>query len=66
MYFIVLFFQAGSSAIKLLEREVNILKMVDHDNIIKLNEVFETSKVCLLSSYINPGRFTALFLPVEI
>jgi hypothetical protein len=40
--------------------------MVDHDNIIKLNEVFETSKVCLLSSYINPGRFTALFLPVEI
>jgi serine/threonine protein kinase len=48
IYFIVLFFQAGSSAIKLLEREVNILKMVDHDNIIKLNEVFETSKVCLL------------------
>lgn len=36
--------KAGSSAIKLLEREVNILKMVDHDNIIKLNEVFETSK----------------------
>lgn len=36
--------KAGSSAIKLLEREVTILKRVDHENIIKLNEVFETGK----------------------
>lgn len=36
--------KAGGSAIKLLEREVAILKMVDHENIIKLNEVFETAK----------------------
>ncbi|KAK3602891.1 hypothetical protein CHS0354_018755 [Potamilus streckersoni] len=36
--------KAGSSAIKLLEREVLILKRVNHENIISLNEVFETSK----------------------
>lgn len=36
--------KAGSSAIKLLEREVAILKKVSHPNIIQLNEVFETAK----------------------
>lgn len=36
--------KAGSSAIKLLEREVAILKRVSHKNIIQLNEVFETAK----------------------
>lgn len=36
--------KAGSSAIKLLEREVAILKRVTHPNIIQLYEVFETSK----------------------
>ncbi|XP_060573843.1 serine/threonine-protein kinase 33-like isoform X2 [Ruditapes philippinarum] len=36
--------KAGSSAIKLLEREVAILKKVSHRNIIQLNEVFETGK----------------------
>ncbi|XP_045197496.1 serine/threonine-protein kinase 33-like isoform X2 [Mercenaria mercenaria] len=36
--------KAGSSAIKLLEREVAILKKVSHCNIIQLNEVFETGK----------------------
>ncbi|XP_063403821.1 serine/threonine-protein kinase 33-like isoform X1 [Mytilus trossulus] len=40
--------KAGGSAIKLLEREVAILKMVDQDNIIKLNEVFETGKKMFL------------------
>lgn len=38
-------FQAGSSALKLLEREVSILKRVHHEHIIRLKEVFETSKV---------------------
>ena len=38
-------FQAGGSAIKLLEREVAILKRVSHPNIIQLNEVLETAKV---------------------
>lgn len=40
-------FQAGSSAIKLLEREVDILKRVQHEHIIHLEEVYETSKVVL-------------------
>uniref|UniRef100_A0A8B9PZ96 Serine/threonine kinase 33 n=1 Tax=Apteryx owenii TaxID=8824 RepID=A0A8B9PZ96_APTOW len=36
--------KAGSSAMKLLEREVSILKRVNHDHIIHLEEVFETPK----------------------
>ncbi|XP_040266253.1 serine/threonine-protein kinase 33 [Bufo bufo] len=36
--------KAGSSAVKLLEREVSILKSVNHDHIIHLEEVFETPK----------------------
>ncbi|XP_069479814.1 serine/threonine-protein kinase 33 isoform X2 [Ambystoma mexicanum] len=36
--------KAGSSAVKLLEREVSILKMVNHEHIIHLEEVFETPK----------------------
>ncbi|XP_075694302.1 serine/threonine-protein kinase 33 [Rhinoderma darwinii] len=36
--------KAGSSAVKLLEREVSILKRVNHDHIIHLEEVFETPK----------------------
>ncbi|KAG8535242.1 hypothetical protein GDO81_029054 [Engystomops pustulosus] len=37
--------KAGSSAVKLLEREVSILKRVNHDHIIHLEEVYETPKV---------------------
>ncbi|XP_069079771.1 serine/threonine-protein kinase 33 isoform X3 [Pleurodeles waltl] len=36
--------KAGSSAVKLLEREVSILKIVKHEHIIHLEEVFETPK----------------------
>ncbi|RDD43738.1 Serine/threonine-protein kinase 33 [Trichoplax sp. H2] len=36
--------KAGSSAIRNLEREVNIMKMVQHEHIVKLHEVYETSK----------------------
>ncbi|KAJ7344437.1 hypothetical protein JRQ81_000387 [Phrynocephalus forsythii] len=36
--------KAGSSAVKLLEREVSILKTVNHEHIIHLEEVFETPK----------------------
>ncbi|KAM8938749.1 serine/threonine-protein kinase 33 [Pelodytes ibericus] len=36
--------KAGSSAVKLLEREVTILKIVNHEHIIHLEEVFETPK----------------------
>ncbi|KAM5223184.1 serine/threonine-protein kinase 33 isoform 3-T4 [Hipposideros larvatus] len=36
--------EAGSSAVKLLEREVNILKSVKHEHIIHLEQVFETPK----------------------
>lgn len=37
--------KAGSSAVKLLEREVNILKSVKHEHIIHLEQVFETPKI---------------------
>jgi len=40
-------FQAGGTGIKLLEREVAILKRVVHPNVIQLNEVFETAKVSM-------------------
>ncbi|XP_045413414.1 serine/threonine-protein kinase 33 isoform X1 [Lemur catta] len=36
--------KAGSSAVKLLEREVNILKSVKHEHIIHLEQIFETPK----------------------
>ncbi|XP_020917922.1 serine/threonine-protein kinase 33 isoform X2 [Sus scrofa] len=36
--------KAGSSAVKLLEREVSILKSVKHEHIIQLEQVFETPK----------------------
>ncbi|XP_029437955.1 serine/threonine-protein kinase 33 isoform X2 [Rhinatrema bivittatum] len=36
--------KAGSSAVKLLEREVHILKSVNHEHIIHLEEIFETPK----------------------
>ena len=39
--------KAGSSAVKLLEREVDILKSVKHEHIIHLEQVFETPKVKL-------------------
>ena len=42
----ILIIQAGTSAMKLLEREVDILKKVRHDHIIGLREVLESPKVC--------------------
>ncbi|XP_068116865.1 serine/threonine-protein kinase 33 [Hyperolius riggenbachi] len=36
--------KAGSSAVKLLEQEVSILKRVNHEHVIHLEEVFETPK----------------------
>lgn len=38
-------FQAGTSAVKLLEREVLIMKKIDHEHLIHLEEIYETSKV---------------------
>ncbi|XP_052243873.1 serine/threonine-protein kinase 33-like [Dreissena polymorpha] len=49
--------KAGGSGIKLLEREVAILKRVSHPNIIQLNEVFETSKrMCLVMELCTEGE----------
>lgn len=45
MSYLLLFFKAGSAAVKLLEREVSIMKKVDHPHIIHLEEVFETANV---------------------
>ncbi|XP_051889953.1 serine/threonine-protein kinase 33-like [Pristis pectinata] len=36
--------KAGSYAVKMLEREIAILKMVNHEHVIKLEEVYETTK----------------------
>ena len=48
VYFeIVLLRQAGSANIKLLEREIGILKSVSHDNVIELKEVYETQNVSI-------------------
>ena len=45
--------QPGSSAIQLLEREVEVLKRVNHPHIIQLEEVFETAKVTTIHTCIN-------------
>ena len=53
--------KAGSANIKLLEREVSILKNVNHEHVIKLNEVFETSKkMYLILEYCDRGELANL------
>ncbi|KAL1007385.1 hypothetical protein UPYG_G00086070 [Umbra pygmaea] len=47
--------KAGSSGIKLLEREVSILKRVIHPHIIHLEEVFETQKRMYLVTELCEG-----------
>ncbi|XP_029623623.1 serine/threonine-protein kinase 33-like isoform X3 [Salmo trutta] len=47
--------QAGSSGVKLLEREVSILKRVNHAHIIHLEEVFETQKRMYLVTELCEG-----------
>ncbi|XP_002739098.1 serine/threonine-protein kinase 33-like [Saccoglossus kowalevskii] len=54
--------KAGSSAIKLLEREVTILKRVNHIHIIHLEEIFETAKrTYLIMELCNGGELQTLF-----
>ncbi|XP_051005328.1 serine/threonine-protein kinase 33 [Acomys russatus] len=49
--------KAGSSAMKLLEREVNILKIVKHKHIIHLEQVFETpQKMYLVMELCEDGE----------
>ncbi|XP_036819518.1 serine/threonine-protein kinase 33-like [Oncorhynchus mykiss] len=47
--------KAGSSGVKLLEREVSILKCVNHAHIIHLEEVFETQKRMYLVTELCEG-----------
>ncbi|XP_041916710.1 serine/threonine-protein kinase 33 isoform X2 [Alosa sapidissima] len=47
--------KAGSSGVKLLEREVSILKRVNHEHIIHLEEVFETPKRMYLVTELCEG-----------
>ena len=56
----MMFLQAGSSAVKLLEREVSILKRVNHHHIIHLEQVFETSKVSLSLSQVGLSKVGVL------
>ncbi|KAI0218927.1 Serine/threonine-protein kinase 33 [Lamellibrachia satsuma] len=49
--------KAGSSKIRLLEREVDILKKVHHEHIIRLKEVLETpKKMYLIMEYCSGGE----------
>lgn len=54
---ICFFVKAGSSAVKLLEREVNILKSVNHKHIIHLEQVFETPKVKFYQALQSEGCY---------
>nr|XP_054774808.1 serine/threonine-protein kinase 33-like [Lytechinus pictus] len=54
--------KAGSLAVKLLEREVAILKKVNHRHIIYLKEVFETPKrMYLVMEICDKGELNKLF-----
>ncbi|XP_078000157.1 serine/threonine-protein kinase 33-like isoform X1 [Glandiceps talaboti] len=54
--------KAGSSAVKLLEREVAILKRVNHKHIIHLEEIFETAKrMYLVMELCDAGELQTLF-----
>lgn len=57
--------KAGSSAVKLLEREVNILKRVNHEHIIHLEEVFESPKVSFykFKTYLKSSFFHTNMIP---
>ncbi|XP_071830684.1 serine/threonine-protein kinase 33-like [Apostichopus japonicus] len=58
--------KAGSSAVVLLEREVAILKKVNHPNIIHLEEVFETSKrMYLVMELCSQGELNSLYKEKE-
>ncbi|XP_048466449.1 serine/threonine-protein kinase 33-like [Rhincodon typus] len=53
--------KAGSHAVKMLEREIAILKMVDHEHIIKLEEVYETTKkVYLVTEFCELGELKGI------
>ncbi|XP_069891351.1 serine/threonine-protein kinase 33 isoform X4 [Dipodomys merriami] len=53
--------KAGSSAVKLLEREVNILKSVKHEHIIHLEKIFESpKKMYLVMELCEDGELKAI------
>ncbi|XP_072418173.1 serine/threonine-protein kinase 33-like [Chiloscyllium punctatum] len=53
--------KAGSHAVKMLEREIAILKMVNHEHIIKLEEVYETTKkVYLVIEFCELGELKGI------
>ena len=53
--------KAGSYAVKMLEQEVNIMKMIDHGHVVCLKEVFETStKMFLVMELCDQGELCDL------
>ncbi|XP_067861427.1 serine/threonine-protein kinase 33-like [Heptranchias perlo] len=53
--------KAGSYAVRMLEREIAILKMVNHEHIIKLEEVYETpKKVYLVIEFCELGELKGI------
>ncbi|XP_050752977.1 serine/threonine-protein kinase 33 [Gymnogyps californianus] len=48
--------KGGSSAMKLLEQEASILKTVNHDHVIHLEEMFETPKMYLVMELCEDGE----------
>ncbi|XP_064417992.1 serine/threonine-protein kinase 33-like [Latimeria chalumnae] len=54
--------KAGSSHVRMLEREVAILKMVNHEHIIQLQEVYETpKKMYLVTEFCELGELKGIF-----
>ncbi|XP_046417530.1 serine/threonine-protein kinase 33-like [Neodiprion fabricii] len=53
--------QAGASRIMLVEREIHILKLVDHPNIILLDRVFESPKTIYLIFELCTGSLAKTF-----
>lgn len=54
----IIHFQSWGYKIKLLQREVSILKRVNHEHIINLRAVFETSQVNIM---FMPAQFNLVY-----
>jgi len=53
----------GQKILKLIDREIKILKAVSHENIIELKEIFETTQVsCVSFSPSNLILFKILYV----
>lgn len=56
LWFDFLSLQAGSSKVKMLGHEINILKQVNHAHIIHLQEVYDTAKVSIANLEVTNSK----------